>query len=161
MVAMRAADEVLREVVARAERLTVRQVGPEESSVHVAVGSAGFEAPAFIFECLMPPKAMAAPQVSCFVGYVAEQPVTTAVAVTHGDHVGIYSVATSPEHRGRGYGAAVTARACLAGFAAGAEFAYLQSSPIGYGVYRSLGFQTVESWELWVGEPAGAGSARG
>jgi hypothetical protein len=44
----------------------------------------------------------------------------------------------------------VTARAVADGLAAGAQFAWLQSSAAGYGVYERLGFTTSETWRCWV-----------
>ena len=45
-------------------------------------------------------------------------------------------------------GAAVTGS--RAGSAAGAAWAWLQSSPPGYGIYARLGFRTVETWDCWI-----------
>ena len=75
---------------------------------------------------------------------------TTGIGVTLGAFVGIFNVATPPAQRRRGYGAAVTARAVTDGLAAGAAWSWLQSSPPGYRVYESLGFQTLESWHTWL-----------
>jgi hypothetical protein len=36
------------------------------------------------------------------------------------------------------------------GLAAGASWAWLQSSAAGYRVYEALGFETVERWRCWV-----------
>ena len=83
-----------------------------------------------------------------YVGRVDGRDVSTAVGFTSGDAVGIFNVATPPEHRGRGYGAALTAAAAAEGFAAGAEFAWLQSSALGLPVYRRLGFREVETYVL-------------
>lgn len=60
--------------------------------------------------------------------------------------------ATPPENRGHGYGAAITARAVRDGFTSGARFAWLHSSPEGFGVYEKLGFRTVEEWGPWISE---------
>jgi predicted GNAT family acetyltransferase len=56
--------------------------------------------------------------------------------------------ATPGEHRGRGYGAALTAAAAQGGFASGADLAWLQSSAMGLSVYRRLGFREVERYVL-------------
>jgi predicted acetyltransferase len=61
---------------------------------------------------------------------------------------GVFNVATPRQHRGRGYGAAVTARAVRDGFRAGASLAFLQASDAGFGVYRRLGFRHVEDYVL-------------
>ena len=62
----------------------------------------------------------------------------------------LFNIATVPADRGRGYGAAVTARAVSDGLAAGASWSWLQSSPSGYRVYERLGYQAIESWQVWV-----------
>ncbi len=60
------------------------------------------------------------------------------------EDVALFSVATPPEHRRRGYGAAITAHAARAAFENGADLAWLQTSAIGESVYRGLGFRHVE-----------------
>jgi GNAT superfamily N-acetyltransferase len=75
-----------------------------------------------------------------FVGYLGETPVATTSLMLAADLAGVYHVATMPEARGRGLGAALTHQAMLHAREAGAERAVLQSSEMGYGVYRSLGF---------------------
>ena len=80
--------------------------------------------------------------------------VSTALSFRGERGVGIFNVATPEEHRGRGYGAAVTSRAVADGLSAGAGFAFLQSSPIGESVYRSLGFEQVSSYTI-ASEPSG------
>src|SRR6476659_7421379 len=85
---------------------------------------------------------------SCYLGRVAGRDVSTSVGLTLGNDVGLFGVATPPEHRGRGYGAALTAAAARDGFAAGADLAWLQSSRLGLPVYRRLGFREVETYVL-------------
>jgi predicted GNAT family acetyltransferase len=75
--------------------------------------------------------------------------VTTGLGVTIDTSVGIFNIATPPEFRRRGYGAAVTARAITDGLEAGATWAWLQSSAIGLRVYEALGFRTSEEWTCW------------
>ena len=75
--------------------------------------------------------------------------VSTAVGFIIDGTTGIFSVATPEEHRGRGYGAAITAQAVRDGFHAGADLAGLQSSPMGESVYRRLGFREVERYTLF------------
>jgi len=43
-------------------------------------------------------------------------------------------------------GARVTARIVVHGVRLGAHTAYLQSSPMGFGVYERLGFRAIETW---------------
>jgi ribosomal protein S18 acetylase RimI-like enzyme len=88
------------------------------------------------------------PESSWYVGRGGGEVVSTALGVTLGEATGIFNVATPSEHRRRGYGAALTARAVRDGFAAGSKFAFLQSSELGLSVYRSLGFREVEEYAL-------------
>jgi predicted GNAT family acetyltransferase len=60
--------------------------------------------------------------------------------------VGVFNVATPPEHRRKGYGARITAKAVASGFRHGAESAFLQASEMGFGVYEALGFRTVTTY---------------
>jgi GNAT superfamily N-acetyltransferase len=76
--------------------------------------------------------------------------VSTGLGFVHDGWCGIFNVATPEEHRGRGFGGAVTAHAVDAARAAGARGAYLQSSPMGLPVYERLGFVTVELWRQWM-----------
>ena len=131
--------------------LVVRELGADEIGLHASIASAAFEAPAAVFAAVITPAVLALPGFHCYVGTAGGQPITTAVGIVEGNHVGIYNVATLPEHQGRGFGAAITAHAFRGGFAAGASFAYLQSSDAGFAVYRRLGFRAIESWEPWVG----------
>jgi predicted acetyltransferase len=62
-----------------------------------------------------------------------------AVPVDRG--VVILNVTTIPEFRGRGFGRALTLAAMRAGAELGARIAVLQSTEMGHGVYRRLGFE--------------------
>lgn len=72
---------------------------------------------------------------------VEGRPVATALGVLAGEGIVIVNVATVPEERGRGIGRAVTLAAMHAGAAAGAAIAVLQSTEMGHGIYRRLGFE--------------------
>jgi ribosomal protein S18 acetylase RimI-like enzyme len=75
-----------------------------------------------------------------FVAFVDDGPVATTSVLMGGDVAGIYMVGTLTEARGRGIGAAVTREAMRFARVRGATQAALQSSELGYGVYRNLGF---------------------
>jgi GNAT superfamily N-acetyltransferase len=133
-----------------ASGLRLRQLSPEEASLHVGVAAAGFGAPEEPFLRLMTPDVLRLPGVRCYVGDVGGQPVTTGLGVTLGAFTAVFTIATLPACRGRGYGSAMTARIVADGLAAGAKWSWLQSSPAGYPVYDRLGFRTVESWPCWL-----------
>jgi ribosomal protein S18 acetylase RimI-like enzyme len=130
--------------------LTINRIAPQDAELHAIVAAAGFEAPETIFREVATPEALSLPGVRCYLGEVAGTPVTTGFAATVGDSVGIFNIATPPEHRRRGYGTAVTAQAIRDGAQAGAAWAWLQSSQAGYNVYERLGFRTIESWACWI-----------
>jgi ribosomal protein S18 acetylase RimI-like enzyme len=119
-------------------------VGDDPALVEVAldVTVRGFETTRELLESLFV-SAMGAEPIDLWLAYSDGEPVSTATGIATGDAVGIFSVGTPPEHRRRGHGAWVTAQAVRGGFEAGASFAYLQSSEMGFGVYERLGFERV------------------
>ena len=108
--------------------LSLRQLMPEEGALHARVAAGGHvvrqEAP---YRKVTSPEVLRTPGLRSYVGEVRGKAVTTALSVTTGDCVGIFSVATLPDHRRRGYGAAVTARAVRDGFDGGARWAWLSN----------------------------------
>ena len=81
-------------------------------------------------------------------------PVATSLAVRTGDTVGIYSVATAPEARGRGIGTAMTWH-LLRDADPGWTLAVLQASDMGRPIYERMGFRLVREFDEYVGPPAG------
>lgn len=140
------------------EGLTVRLLRPDEARVACEVAAPAFDAPLELFRALITPRILALPEVRCYAAEIAGVPVATAMAVTCGDGVGISSVGTLPTHRRRGHASAVIARAVADGLAAGASWAWLESSEDALGVYERLGFRVIERWPVWVtADDAGAG----
>ena len=129
---------------------TIRPLDPDEAELHALTAAAGFGEPPEHFVRLVPPELLRAEGTRAYVGDVDGQVATTALGVTLGDYVGVFNVATPKAQRRRGYGAAITARVVADGLAAGASWAWLQSSSVGYRVYEALGFKTVERWRCWV-----------
>jgi len=138
------------EAAQKVSGLVIRELAPREAELHARVAALGFEVPSEMFLQLMTPPLLAAPGVRCYVGEVDGRPVTTGLGVTLGSRVGIFNIATLPEHRRRGYAAAITARAVKDGLDAGATWSFLQSSELGYKVYERLGFRTMEAWPCWI-----------
>lgn len=132
--------------------LRLRALAPHEAATHRDLLAAGFEVPAELVAPLASESVLSVPGVRAFVGEVDAVAVTTALAVRDGEHVGIFNVATPPHHRGRGYGAAITAFATLDAVSDGAAGAWLQSSAVGLSVYERLGFRTLEHWPCWVAD---------
>jgi GNAT superfamily N-acetyltransferase len=60
-----------------------------------------------------------------------------------------WSMATLPSSQGHGYGRRLLASVLASHAADGVTTALLYSSPQGESLYRSLGYQTMEHWQLW------------
>jgi len=75
-----------------------------------------------------------------FVAFAGGSAVATTSLMLAGELAGVYHVATLPEARGRGIGAAVNAAALQYARERGAREAVLQSSEMAVGVYRRIGF---------------------
>jgi ribosomal protein S18 acetylase RimI-like enzyme len=114
----------------------------------LAVAADGFGAPADMLAPLYLLDTAAVDGLSYYLGRVDGRDVSTSVGYTLGDTVGVFNVATPPEYRGRGYGAALTVAAAQQGFAAGADLAWLQASAMGLSVYRRLGFREADEYVL-------------
>jgi ribosomal protein S18 acetylase RimI-like enzyme len=76
-----------------------------------------------------------------YLGYLDGKPVSTSTVFHCSGVVGIYDVATLPEARGRGIGTALTLAPLLDARQAGYRIGVLQSSDMGLGVYKKMGFR--------------------
>jgi len=130
-------------VDAMVDGFEIARVEDEEGLVEAArVTAAGFEVPLEAMRGLFVPELLGS-GMTFYIGHVDGETVAAAVGCQVGDDVGIFGVATPPRHRRRGYGAAMTAHAVRSGFEAGADMAWLQTSPMGESIYSALGFQHV------------------
>lgn len=89
-------------------------------------------------------------RVGLYLGYAGGQPVSTSMRVTTEGISGVYCVATVPEGRCHGYGAALTWRAGFDGRRDGCRTAYLQASAMGRPLYEKMGYKVVEEYQVWV-----------
>lgn len=81
---------------------------------------------------------------AAYVGYLNGVPVSTAATVIGGGVVGVYNVATMPDHRRGGYGEAVMRHALeRARREHGLSRTILQSTPHGFELYQRMGYRTV------------------
>ena len=91
-----------------------------------------------------------------YVGYANGDPVVSGLGWRTGRTIGVYSIATVPSARRRGYGAAMTARVVADGVVEGCDVAALQASEMGRPIYERLGFRTVVRYAAYVDPLLGA-----
>lgn len=110
---------------------------------HRLVVTKGFGSDPAIAEGSACPDLLVRPECVLYVGYADGDPVVSGLGWRTGRTIGVYSIATIPSARRRGYGAAMTARVVADGVAAGCDVAALQASEMGRPIYERLGFRTV------------------
>jgi len=93
-----------------------------------------------------------------WVAFLDDRPVASSGLMVGGGVAGVYNVATAPDARRRGIGAALTATAIAEGRGRGYQVAVLGASKMGYGVYRRMGFAEVCRHCVYL-LPAGSGKA--
>lgn len=90
----------------------------------------------------------------CLTGWHDGRPVTTSAVIADDGLAGVYSVATLPDVRGRGFGHAMTAAAIRTGVdEMGCTESYLQSSDMGKGVYERMGYRTTTTYDGYACNP--------
>lgn len=95
------------------------------------------------------PALLAAPDLTLYLGLLDGAPAGTAMRFTSHRIAGINFVATLPEYRRLGIGAALTRHAALAGRAEGALASALQASESGFPVYQRLGYRHLLDYPAW------------
>jgi GNAT superfamily N-acetyltransferase len=88
-----------------------------------------------------------------YIGYLDGTPVATSALVLESGVAGIYAVATLPQARRKGIGTLMTALPLLEAKAMGYRVGVLQASPMGYPIYRKLGFVDVCTYRQYLQRP--------
>jgi ribosomal protein S18 acetylase RimI-like enzyme len=83
-----------------------------------------------------------------YLAWLEGRPVSTVETSLQDGILCVFGVATVPDARRVGIGAAITAYG-VRDRAAETDLAFLQSSEMGHGVYERLGFRDVSTWEVW------------
>lgn len=128
------------------EGLTIRRVdGKRELREWSSLWSEQFEIPLEAREPLARffrrKEASGDDDVISYSGFLGNRLVGISTLFLGSKAVGLYNVATAPDARGRGVGTAMTCVALEEGRKRGYKLATLQSSKLGYGIYRKLGFE--------------------
>jgi ribosomal protein S18 acetylase RimI-like enzyme len=129
----------------RLPEMEVRRVETEEIlNDFRAIGATCFHVPIVWFSEVFDERLADRNAFVCWVGYRDETPVSTAATVAANGTLGIYNVATLPDHRKRGYGEAVMRHAIEAGARDHRAGRFvLQSTAAGQRIYERMGFQPV------------------
>ena len=86
-----------------------------------------------------------------WIGYRDGRPVATAATLAAGGAIGLYSVATLPEHRRQGCAEAIARHALAQASAESGEGPYvLQSTPAGYALYEQMGYRAAGHFTIYV-----------
>lgn len=88
-----------------------------------------------------------------YMAWLDDQPVAVSALVTAVGIAGIYNVATLPQARGQGIGAAITLAPLLEARAEGYRIGTLLSSKMGLPVYHRLGFRQYSRMRSYMWEP--------
>jgi GNAT superfamily N-acetyltransferase len=86
---------------------------------------------------------------TAYVARLAGRPVACLTLLREGPDAGVFLVGTVPEARGQGLARRLLLRALLDARAAGATVSTLQSSLLGYPVYRRLGYRELGRLGMW------------
>ena len=124
---------------------------PDERDEFSTVTAWAFEMPLDVVE-QVDQAALAADDVRLFLGRVDGHPAASGVLIQSGDVAGVYSIGVVEEFRRQGIGEAMSWAVLRAGRDAGCQVGVLQSSEMGYSLYKRMGFETVVTYHQF--EPA-------
>lgn len=88
-------------------------------------------------------RSLGEPGCTMVAGFIDGMPVARAMALVTGELAGVFNVTVRPGYRRKGFGTAITNAALAAGARDGATAAMLATTPMGYRLYRRLGFEPV------------------
>jgi hypothetical protein len=109
----------------------------------IAVGVPGFDIPEFAWRDTLNASLLDRDEIAVYVGYTNGMAVSTGMGVRTGATIGVYTISTVPEARGRGYATAMTRLIAAEGARSGCDVATLQASDMGLPIYERLGYRTV------------------
>lgn len=130
--------------------LTIRRATSDDHATYQDAMAAGFEGPVELFSPFSAPSVLSAPGMTAWLAEERGVPIGTGFGVHVGDWVGIFNIATHPQHRRRGYGRAMIATVLRDAFHAGARGAFLHGTPEGVLLYESMGFTRAENWTVFL-----------
>jgi ribosomal protein S18 acetylase RimI-like enzyme len=134
--------------------LDVRPVADEPTrGAFAEVMSTAFEIPHSVSISVYGPERAWKGTFQGYVGYSNGRAVTTTAAVITGDVIGLYSVATLPQHRRLGFAEAIMRDVIRqAQQTRGVSRMVLQSTSSGLSLYEAMGYRTVTSFHVFISD---------
>jgi GNAT superfamily N-acetyltransferase len=133
--------------------LVVRRVTHADLEAYLTTLAVGFGMPLDLALEAFGPTLLDHEGFTALLGTVAGKPVATSGQFVSSGVGGVYNVATVPDARGRGIGAAMTWAAAAVGAEAGARCSILQASKEGEPVYTRMGYATPSRYRQFEGPP--------
>ncbi|WFF03831.1 GNAT family N-acetyltransferase [Micromonospora sp. WMMD964] len=143
-----ATDDIVFRPVSTQQAL-VRRVGAAENDTYTDALTESFEAPEGSFGPLMGGAVLDTDGITGYLAEESDRPVGTALGMLTSGVIGVFNIGVVPSARGRGLGRTLTETVLRDGIAAGANAAYLHTSPMGRPLYESMGFALVENWTMF------------
>lgn len=132
--------------------LEIRAVQDERSrNDFLGLTAVCFDLPIGVCQDIYGPEAAWNGSYQGYVGYQHGEPVSAAAAVAHGGAVGIYSLGTPPQFRGRGFGETLLRHAVAEqGRAHDIHKTILQATRAGFKLYHRLGYRKVTHFSIYL-----------
>lgn len=89
------------------------------------------------------------PHARFYIARVAGEPVSSVMTLDHGTNTGLYCVATLPAVRAQGLSSHLMSLVLAEARERGCTTATVQAMPMGYTVFRKLGFQDLGKMAMW------------
>ena len=129
----------------------IRPVDEESWHAHTSTMADGFGMPLDLVRSVLPVALATSRDYAAFTAHIDGTVVSTSALVVSDGVAGVYNVATPQAYRGRGFGGATTRAAVAEGMRRGCALTTLQSSAMGYPLYRDMGYRTVVEWRSYTG----------
>ena len=130
--------------------IEVRPVSdPQTRAAFSDLMSSAFEIPNSVSDSIYAPERAWAGGFQGYVGFVNGTAVTTAASMATGDVIGLYSVATQPHYRRRGFAEAIMRQVLQH---SGVERTVLQSTSSGLSLYEQMGYRSVTNFAVYISD---------
>jgi GNAT superfamily N-acetyltransferase len=127
-----------------------KATGPGMARLAGDLVSAAFGLPRDAVARVLEPATTAASAADVYLAFDGDAPMSSVTVTRSGDTAGIWTMATPPEHQGKGMGRALLSRIIERLGRDGVRRFYLLATAAGFPLYTSLGFVTLAEEAAWV-----------